>query len=89
MFIYKLPLEERELFELEAVLRERQDSKQRKLTIADILKKTELLLEVAIAERRSVEAREAFDNLVGYSSIDDDIYYPELDDEDETSAEDV
>lgn len=89
MFVFKLPLEERELFELEAVLRERHKSKQRNLAIADILKKTELLLEVAIAERRSVEAREAFDNLVGYSSIDDDIYYPELDNKDETGAEDV
>lgn len=89
MFIFKLPLIESELMKLKEVLRKWQDSKQRNLTIDDILKKTELLLEVAIAERRSVEAREAFDNLVGYSSINDDIYYPELDNEDETGAEDV
>lgn len=85
MTIYKLPVNEDELIELVNVFSKRQDTRLR----YGIYKKSLLLLEVAKTERESIEARKAFDNLVGYESDEDDLYIPEHDSVDETGAEDV
>lgn len=85
MTIYKLPVNEDELIELVNVFSNLQDRRLR----CDIYKKSLLLLEVAKAERESVEARKAFDSLVGYESDEDDLYVPDRDDEDKPGAEDV
>ena len=85
MTIYKLPVSEDELKELTLILCRKLDSN----ILRDLYKKSLFLSEVARTEREAQEARTAYDKLIGYNSIDDDLYIPDRDNEDETDTEDI